>query len=658
MKNQFKKVVLKNLRINAEFEVDLQPSELAKIVQKYNFSLTPPYGVNKGISDSPLIFYKKSRDLLVSDFLEYGKLAHWQLKVVFHNDFLISFILDFGKFTFNDFQAEVQFKITPLLDNVKNYDKKTERLLDLPTQSVKINKGAYIVQEGRIESTTGYIYQADPSPDVFNVFLFEKANTLISDELTDFDGLEFNADLGLENWKTPIYGANPYKMPKNSILTFRVNHSPNQQDWRVLHLNIKAQGVSLNLSKNNNPFFSNIIENNTYNVALCVAHQYMYEDGTDDFKIVKYTSKNFKPSLYESKNFEWNLPNGQLYSVYDLQNFPYPPPQDKSISSIYVHIFFSFKYVESAVAYNLLCNFEVSYLKITHDYLTINKNLHAVRLTDYLSKFDNFLSLENLPTRLNDKFLSSTNFAHKNVDYLECKLPDILETISAFFGLVLIEKNEKYFFVEFSELKNFGKIYDLQNLIYEKSISAGDEFQSILIEVDDFKGNAIKLNRQIYNNKRFFIDLDNFANLDELKITPKIVVSAEKIINKLTSQTYDDQLFLFENVGSKYVFNDFFSPEKIFGRLKSFLSSFFSKKMPIYQKLENQTEKTIFEAEPSPIFKPYIVNFSFLATESDILSLLQEFRLIRCNDGKTYLPIDIEINTTPSVIQIKCLEFE
>lgn len=658
MKNQFKKVVLKNLRSLAEFEVDLQPSELAKIVQKYNFSLTPPYGVNKGISDSPLIFYKKSRDLLVSDFLEYGKLAHWQLKVIFHNDFLISFILDFGKFTFNDFQAEVHFKITPLLDNVKNYDKKTERLLNLPTQSVKINKSAYIVQEGRIGSSTGRI--CDPE-NVFylekNVFDFEKANILIADDLTDFNGAEFNADLGLENWETSIYGAPPYKMPKNSILTFRVNHSSNQNDWRVLHLNIKAKGVTLHYAKDIYPI-PLPFTNTTFNVALCVAHQYMYNDGTDDFKIVNYTSKNFNPSLYESKNFEWNFPNNQIYSVHDLQNFPYPPPQDKPISSIYVHIFFSFKYVESEGLYDFLCNFEVSDLKITHDYLTINKNLQAVRLTDYLSKFDNFLSLENLPTRFNDKFLSSTNFAHNNVNYLECKLPDILETISAFFGLVLVEKNDKYFFVEFSELKNFGKIYDLQNLIYEKSISAGDEFLSILIEVDDFNGNAIKLNRQIYNNKRFFIKLENFANLDELKISTKIVVSAEKIINKLTSQTYDDQLFIFENVGSKYIFNDFFNPEKIFDRLKSFLSSFFSKKMPIYQKLENQTEETIFEAEPSPIFKPYIVNFSFLATELDILALLQEFRLIRCNDGKTYLPIDIEINTTPSVIQIKCLEFE
>ena len=653
MKNQFKKVVLKNLRINAEFEVDLQPTELAKIVQKYNFSLTPPYGVNKGISDSPLIFYKKSRDLLVSDFLEYGKLAYWQLEAVFHNDFLISFILDFGKFTFNDFQAEVQFKITPLLDNVKNYDKKTERLSNLTTQSVKINKGAYIVQEGRIGSSTGYIRNPNNNPTK-NVFDFEKANTLIADGLTDFDGLEFNADLGLENWETTISGAPPYKMPKNSILTFRVNHSPNQNDWRVLHLNIKAKGVTLHLAKD----ISIPLISSTYNVALCVAHQYMYEDGTDDFKIVDYTSKNFIPSLYESENFEWDFTNEQLYSVYDLQNFPYPPPQDKSISSIYVHIFFSFKYVEPMAAYSYLCNFEVSNLKITHDYLTINKNLQAVRLTDYLSKFDNFLNLENLPTRFNNKYLSSTNFAHKNVNYLECKFPDILETISAFFGLVLIEKNDKYSFVEFSELKNFEKIYDLQNLIYEKSISAGDEFLSVLIEVDDFKGNAIKLNRQIYNNKRFFIDLDNFANLDELKISPKIVVSAEKIINKLTSQTYDDQLFIFENVGGKYVFNDFFNPENIFDRLKSFLSSFFSKKMPIYQKLENQTEKTIFEAEPSPIFKPYIVNFSFLANELDILALLQEFRLIRCKEGKTYLPLDIEINTTPSVIQIKCLEFE
>ena len=121
------RATLKNLRTNQTYTVNHIPVELAKLQIKGKFDIKFPFGFNRGISAEKVKFVKAERQLLLADYETWGASANWQMSIFYGNlTQPLTVTLDFTNISWDSVSFEIGFKITPLLDRVRNFDKTNE----------------------------------------------------------------------------------------------------------------------------------------------------------------------------------------------------------------------------------------------------------------------------------------------------------------------------------------------------------------------------------------------------------------------------------------------------------------------------------------------------------------------------------------------------
>ena len=78
-------------------------------------------------------FVKAERQLLLADYEIWGASANWQMSIFYGNlTQPLILTLDFTDFTFDSVFFEIGFKITPLLDRCRNFEKANSKIDFVP----------------------------------------------------------------------------------------------------------------------------------------------------------------------------------------------------------------------------------------------------------------------------------------------------------------------------------------------------------------------------------------------------------------------------------------------------------------------------------------------------------------------------------------------
>jgi hypothetical protein len=208
---------LKNLRTNQVYEVQYVPPSLAELQIKGTFNIKFPFGFNKGISSEKVNFIKNERQILLDNYDIYGAAAKWSLSVYYGNlTGPIVLTLDFTEFTFDDLNLEIGFKITPLLDRCRNFEKTNELISFTPQNYTITNKVAQSFQ-----CTFNHNGLSNTVKTIANIQ---------GDGLIDADGLEYNMNIpDLDQ----------------AIAIFRVTQKTATQTASYFNLDIKFQNLKI-----------------------------------------------------------------------------------------------------------------------------------------------------------------------------------------------------------------------------------------------------------------------------------------------------------------------------------------------------------------------------------------------------------------------------
>ena len=614
------RATLKNLRTNQTYAVNHIPVELAKLQIKGKFDIKFPFGFNRGISAEKVKFVKAERQLLLADYKTWGASANWQLSIFYGNlTQPLTVTLDFTDISWDSVSFEIGFKITPLLDRVRNFEKTNEFITFTP-QNFTLK--SIITQDFRANFNHNGLSASTPTTITI-------AN-IKSDGLIDADGLEYNCAIPDKN---------------DAIAVFRITQKTAAQEASYFTLNVKFHYLRVRL----------YVVAGVVTVKLKTDYLFYYTDGSHEY--VNQLEDGFaigmpQTSMLVVQNVGTFLKNG------DLSTLPSDPA--KTLADVFLVTYFEVKMTSDVLpeAVRIWCD----YVHINHNYIQINEVVKGVRMSDYLRKVNDLAGEPIFDTyallAASGIIISSTNFMLNFSTSLQGKLMDILEAFSIVTNSGFIEIDNKYRIISIPSVKFSGEPIELTDF---SDVNYEPIEQIIDFEIGDDKEVKFQILPRLFEKRKYYTGVDTLANLDTMIIKPKVITSGEVIINKLLDKKYDDDLlFLKTKVTNHEIFepvlNQYFSNANIIDRLATLLNSFLTSSVSnIYYRDSQNTVITHNLQTTNRLFAKYYRNITTPATNSVISALFSTYRLFSI-DGKRYLPVEYSLNLEPNTLNIKLLE--
>ena len=393
------RATLTNLRTNQSYTVNHIPVELAKLQIKGKFDIKFPFGFNRGISAEKVKFVKAERQLLLDDYEAWGASANWEMSIFYGNltqPQPLTVTLDFTNISWDSVSFEIGFKITPLLDRLRNFDKTNEFISFTPHNFT-------------LKTTVPQSFQANFNHNSLGLDTVTIAN-IKSDGLIDANGLEYNCAIPDKN---------------DAIVVFRITQKTATQATLYFTLNVKFQYLKIRMW----------LLNGTITLKLKTDYLFYYTDGTHEYSnIIQDTcSSATYSSEAELQNVGTFLKNG------DLSTLPSNPA--KTLADVFL-----VTYLEVGAPYAVLQNairIWCDHIFINHNYIQIDEIVKGVRMSDYLRRVNDLAGEPIFESPLlflfDDIIISSTNFMQNFNQFLKCKLLDILEALSIAAGFSFTE---------------------------------------------------------------------------------------------------------------------------------------------------------------------------------------------------------------------------
>jgi len=615
------RATLKNLRTNQTYTVNHIPVELAKLQIKGKFDIKFPFGFNRGISAEKVKFVKAERQLLLADYEIWGASANWRMSIFYGNlTQPLTVTLDFTDISWDSVSFEIGFKITPLLDRVRNFDKTNEFITFTPRNFIL---KSIIPQSFQANFNYDSLYSSLPASTI-------TIANIRSEGLIDANGLEYNIAIPDKN---------------DAIAIFRVTQKTATQATVKFTLNVKFQYLKI----------WRYVSVGTVTLRLKTDYLFYYTDGTHEYVNQLEDSCSVATSFTETElqNVGTFLKNGELSTL--------PSNPAKALADVflvtYLEVEESTPYL--AVAVRIMCD----HIFINHNYIQISEIVKGVRMSDYLQKVNDLAGEPIFDTSTllaaSNIVISSTNFMLNFNQFLKCKLMDILEALSIAAGFSFVEIDGKYNISVIDQTRYFAGTIELTNY---SDVNNEPIEQIIDFEIGDETEVKLQILPRLFEKRKYYTGVDTLANLDTMVIKPKVITSGEVIINKLLDKKYDDDLLFLKirRVANheivEPVLNQYFSIPNIINRLAPLLNSFFtSSTNNIYYRDSQNTVITHNLQTTNRLFAKYYRNITTPATNSVISALFSTYRLFSI-DGKRYLPVEYSLNLEPNTLNIKLLE--
>jgi len=602
---------LTNLRTNQTYAVNHIPTELTKLQIKGKFNIKFPFGFNRGISAEKVKFVKVERQLLLADYKYWGASANWELSIFYGNLQPLTVTLDFTDISWDGVSFEIGFKITPLLDRVRNFEKTNEFISFTP-------------QNFTLKTIVPQSFQANFNHNSLDPDAVTIAN-IQSEGLIDADGLEYNIAIPDKN---------------DAIVVFRITQKTATQAASYFNLNIKFQHLKLRLW----------LSSSTITLKLRTDYLFYYTDGTHEYRNIlqdSFSSAILFTASLNVQNVGTFLRNG------DLSTLPSNPA--KTLADVFLVTYLE---VDAPSALRISCD----HIFVSHNYIQIDEIVKGVRMSDYLQKVNNLAGEPIFDTSTllaaSDIVISSTNFMLNFNQFLKCKLLDILEALSIAAGFIFTEIDGKYFVIVISQTQHFIGTIELTNF---SDVNNEPIEQVIDFEIGDDTEVKFQILPRLFEKRKYYTGVDTLATLDTMIIKPKVITSGEVIINKLLDKKYDDDLLFLKienvNYGSfGQVLNQYFSNQNVINRLALLLNSFFTASVNnIYYRDDQNTVIAHNLQTTNRLFAKYYRNITTPATNSVISALFSTCKVFLI-DGTKYLPVEYSLNLEPNTLNIKLLE--
>ncbi len=620
------RATLKNLRTNQTYTVNHIPVELAKLQIKGKFDIKFPFGFNRGISAEKVKFVKAERQLLLADYKTWGASANWQMSIFYGNlTQPLVVTLDFTDVSWDGVAFEIGFKITPLLDRLRNFEKTNEFISFSPQNFTLKTKVIQDIQANFDHyGLSGFDHHPVSTPTTITI-----ANVK-SEGLTDADGLEYNCAIPDKN---------------DAIAVFRITQKTAAQEASYFTLNVKFHYLRIRM----------YVVAGGVTVKLKTDYLFYYTDGTHEY--VNQLEDGFGTNIYQTsalrvENVGTFLKNG------DLSTLPSDP--EKTLADVYLVTYFEVRMTTGTFprAVRIWCD----RLYINHDYIQLNEVVKGVRMSDYLRKVNDLAGEPIFDTSTllaaSGIIISSTNFMLNFNQFLKCKLLDILEALSIVAGFSFVEIDGKYNISVIDQTQYFAGTIELANF---SDVNNEPIEQIIDFEIGDETEVKLQILPRLFEKRKYYTGVDTLANLDTMTIKPKIITSGEVIINKLLDKKYDDDLLFLKiedvNYGSfGHVLNQFYSNQNVINRLTKLLNSFFTTSVNNIKYRNNQNQIITHNLQTTNrLFAKYYRNITTPASNSVISALFGTYKLFLI-DGKRYLPVEYSLNLEPNTLNIKLLE--
>ena len=614
------RATLKNLRTNQTYTVNHIPTELTKLQIKGKFDIKFPFGFNRGISAEKVKFVKAERQLLLADYETWGASANWEMSIFYGNlTQPLTVTLDFTDISWDSVSFEIGFKITPLLDRLRNFEK-TNEFISFTPQNFTLK--TIVPQDFQADFNHNGLYASTPST-------ITVAN-IKSEGLIDADGLEYNCAIPDKN---------------DAIVVFRITQKTAGQEASHFTLNVKFYYFRIRM----------YVVAGYVTVKLKTDYLFYYTDGT--YEYVNQLEDGFGSGIYQSsvlsvQNVGTFLKNG------DLSTLPSDPA--KTLADVFLVTYLEVKMTSAVLpeAVRLWCD----RVYINHNYIQINEVVKGVRMSDYLRKVNDLAGEPIFDTSAllaaSGIIISSTNFMLNFSTSLKGKLMDILEAFSIVANSGFIEIDNKYRIIGIPSVKFSGEPIELTEF---SDVNNEPIEQIIDFEIGDDKEVKFQMLPRLFEKRKYYTGVDTLANLDTMIIKPKVITSGEVIINKLLDKKYDDDLlFLKTKVTNHEIFetvlNQYFSNANVINRLATLLNSFLTTSVNnIYYRDGQNTVITHNLQNTNRLFAKYYRNITTPATNSVISALTSTYKLFKIGNRK-YLPVEYSLNLEPNTLNIKLLE--
>ena len=610
---------LKNMRTFQSYPVKNVPVEISKLQIKGEFSVKFPLGFNRGISAERVKFIKEERELLLNDYQNYGASANWNLIIYYKNlSRALTLTLDFTDFTFDSVALEIGFKITPLLDRIRNFEKTNEYITFTPPQNYQLK--TVVPQE--IDAKFVVYGIGDDTVTIAGIE---------SDGLIDADGLEYNVNIPDKN---------------QAIALFRIIKKETGQQDLFFNLDIKFEDLKIKMWQ----------LNGTINLKLRTDYLFFYTDGTHEYY-------NLKQDIISSS---------VLYKVGTIRNFGTFPKRisysnlqasdpNKTLSDAFLTTYLWVDAPQGTLIEYIVCN----KIFVSHNFIQIDEVVKGVKLSDYFRKI-NILAGAGKPIFdqsfffvFDDIIITTTNMMLNNSQRLPAKIMDVMEALSILEGFVFVEIDVKYFFTTLQILNSFAEEIELTNFT---DVNYEPVEQIVDFEIGEDAEVEFKILPRIFEKRKYFLAVETFANLDTYTIKPKVISSGELILNKVLKDKYDDDLLFLRveqhNFGSfGSTLNQRYSNQNVINRLALLLNSFFTiSDSDIYYRNESNQVITHNLPTNNKIFDKFYRNIKIPADSAVIIDLLNSYKRIKIGN-KRYLPVEYSLNLEPNTLNIKLLGF-
>jgi hypothetical protein len=611
------RATLANLRTNQTYTVNHVPTELAKLQIKGKFDIKFPFGFNRGISAEKVKFVKAERQLLLADYETWGASANWEMSIFYGNlTQPLTVTLDFTDISWDSVSFEIGFKITPLIDRLRNFEKTNEFISFTP-------------QNFTLKTIIPQDFQAN-----FNHNIGLGTTTIAnikSEGLIDANGLEYNIAIPDKN---------------DAIAIFRITQKTATQEASQFTLNVKFHHLRIRMN----------VVTGVVTVKLKTDYLFYYTDGTHEYvnQLEDIFVSNIDQATTSVQNVGTFLKNG------DLSTLPSDPA--KTLSDVFLVTYLEVDAIYATFNYYNPIRIWCDHIYINHNYIQINEVVKGVRMSDYLRKVNDLAGEPIFDTyallAASGIIISSTNFMLNFSTSLQGKLMDILEAFSIVANSGFIEINNKYRIISIPSVKFSGEPIELTDF---SDVNYEPIEQIIDFEIGDDKEVKFQMLPRLFEKRKYYTGVDTLANLDTMIIKPKVITSGEVIINKLLDKKYDDDLlFLKTKVTNHEIFepvlNQYFSNANIIDRLAPLLNSFFTASVSNIYYRDGQNEVIAHNLQTTNrLFAKYYRNITTPATNSVISALTSTYKLFKIGNRK-YLPVEYSLNLEPNTLNIKLLE--
>jgi hypothetical protein len=608
---------LRNLRTNQTHAVGHTPPELAKLQIKGEFNIKFPFGFNRGISADKVKFVKAERQLLLNDYEMWGASANWELSIFYGNlPQPLVVVLDFTDVSWDSVSLEIGFKITPLLDRLRNFEKTNEFISFTP-------------QNYTFKTITPQNFQANFKHNSLSTSTITIAG-LQGSGLIDADGLEYN--IGIPN-------------KNDALVIFRITQKTSAQTASYFNLNINFQYLKIRMW----------VLNGTITLKLRTDYLFYYTDGTTEY--VNQLEDTCSSATYITETNVQNV--GTFLKNGDLNTLPSDPL--KTLADAFLVTYLEV-IAPTAILQNAIQIWS-NHIFVSHNFIQIDEIYKGVRVSDYLQKVNQLaggkaIFDESLLFTMSDIVISSTNFMKNFNQFLPGKLMDILEALSIVAGFSFVEVDGKYVISTINSTSYFASTIELSNF---SDVNYEPIEQIIDFEIGDETEVEFQMLPRLFEKRRYYLNTETSATLDALIIKPKIITSGELIANKLIQNKNDNDLLFLKieqvNHGSfGPVLNQYFSNQNVINRLEMLLNSFFatSANKIYYRNNQNQIISHNLSST-NRLFAKCYRNITTPIDNSVISALFSSYKAFKIGNTK-YLPVKYSMNLEPNSINIKLLE--